>query len=606
MEMLLAGENAKSAYDYAISIHGKNDQIWYGPCEEEHIPAYPQFRGDKKALFKWEFNNSDGSEPSGQETTARKNVEVRDAYSEKMEIVGYGNAVCRVPEVIISDTDTSAVNDEIINDHSRTMDFFSENAPKYTPDYWEYEQSNTPLGLDYEYYIAEDFVSIDCYYDAFSVEGIFKEYYESRSIYNVSVKDGHILSKEEMLALLGFTEDEFDEAVRKLIKDNWDELNADFGASQGSYTDDLLMESLSDKNISGAMPYVNAKGYVCAVVDIIVGWGSGVQELPRQICKYDANLNQNSNTTTKELSSYFDTYKLFMQNELIPQYGWTDIAYKEFSGVLDDYNSTDLREIPDEDYGNSAGILSADIDDYNGDGIDDLIVVYFYIDDKLVFDNEYMEEYFSNSDSVYRIAVAAYTISKGQVVKTDEYNVYQYNASSNMNYSVGCLFSQDLTHKKFEIYKVLINNKLYLLFSNQFASSPAFRLVKKDAWMMEIDKDGKFLMDSYFVSEGIRHNYESYRYDFVNGAETSSSYSVLDAQTDPEDFYNVLDYLVDCNITYQEDEVFDYTIDENSNQVLIAGFLFHHHNDYDDQNNYYRFDFQLYYFDGGNLSFSMR
>ena len=309
---------------------------------------------------------------------------------------------------------------------------------------------------------------------------------------------------------------------------------------------------------------------------------------------------KDSNINSKAL------YEMYMREELIPQLGWTDIADKYFSGVLDDYNSVDLREIPDEDYGNSAGILSADIDDYNSDGIDDLIVVYFYKDDMPAFDNEYFAEYFSNSDSVYRIAVAAYTISKGQVVKTDEYSVTQYNADNNMNYSVGCLFSQDLTHKKFEIYKVLINNKPYLLFSNQFASSPAFRLIKKDAWMMEIDKDGKFLMDSYFVSEGIRHNYESYRYDFVNGAETSNSYSVLDAQTDPEDFYNVLDYLVDCNITYQEDEVFDYTIDENSNQVLIAGFLFHHHNDYDDQNNYYRFDFSLTYVDEGNLSQTMR
>lgn len=299
-------------------------------------------------------------------------------------------------------------------------------------------------------------------------------------------------------------------------------------------------------------------------------------------------------------------YEEFMREELIPQFGWTDIAGKEFTGVLDDYDSTDLREIPDEEYGNSAGILSADIDDYNGDGTDDLIVVYFYKDDMPDFDNEYFEEYFANSDSVYRIAVYVYTISKGEVVKTDGYTVCQYNDDKNRNYSVGCLFSQDLTHKKFEIYKVYVNNKPRLLFSNQFASSPAFRLIKKDAWMMEVDKDGKLLMDSYFVSEGIRHNYESYRFDFTNGEETSSSYSVLDAQTDPEDYYDVLDYLFDCNITYKEDEDFGFTIDESSDQVLLAGFLFHHQNEFDGQNNYYRFDFQLNYFDYGNLSQTMR
>ena len=60
--------------------------------------------------------------------------------------------------------------------------------------------------------------------------------------------------------------------------------------------------------------------------------------------------DKDSNINSKAL------YEMYMREELIPELGWTDIAGKEFSGVLDDYNSTDLREIPEEDYGNVSWI----------------------------------------------------------------------------------------------------------------------------------------------------------------------------------------------------------------------------------------------------------
>lgn len=598
MEKLLVGENAKSAYDYAISIHGKNDQIWYGPCEEEHIPAYPQFRGDKKALFKWEFNNSDGSEPSGQETTARKNVEVRDAYSEKMEIVGYGNAVCRIPEVIISDTDTSDVNDEIINDHSRTMDFFSENAPKYTPDDWEYEQSNTPLELDYEYYIADDFVSIDSFYNAFSLEDQSKEYYESRIIYNVSIKDGHRLSKIEMLDMLGYTEEEFYEEVRNCIKQNWDGLCEEFYI-QDPYADSMYESNLSDETIKGAEPFVNAKGEICIVVRVDIGAGSGYIQLVRPICKYEQKANQTTETPNYA-SSYDDIYKSFVQSELIPQYGWNSM--ESFETYLDTSCGEGYAYNPIDSSIEAEGIISADIDDYNSDGVDDMIVVYMYKESAKDMDSVYTKEehVFSPQTEIYRTRLAAFTIRGNNVIKTDEYDVMRYGYTKKQESIIGCLFPQEQDLKDLYIYKFLNEGSISILFYSRVTSGPMFRFFNQSSWLMGLDSNGRFYLQSSYIYMGSGVEYTCTIYEFTDGVETSCQ-EYVEEPGNPDSTPYITDYFDEHHITC---DYYYSTVIETDNQIRIGGYSTSI--DYDENSSSFGYYYFADFFDSGNLSQTMR
>ncbi len=114
-----------------------------------------------------------------------------------------------------------------------------------------------------------------------------EEYRTSREIYNISIEDGHRLSKSEMLGLLGLSEDEFDELVRDAISAEWEDLMTEITGGYGSYADEMLDRNLSDEVIGGADVFVDPDGNICIKVRIETGAGSGFLQFVRTVGKYE-------------------------------------------------------------------------------------------------------------------------------------------------------------------------------------------------------------------------------------------------------------------------------------------------------------------------------
>ena len=535
----------------------------------------------------------------------KKTVEVRDVFNDTLNLIGYGESYCRVPEIIITDTDTMGVNSDIYTTYRKSIEYYDKMGPEYEPEEWEYEMSNTPLALGYDYFIADDFVSVNCHWDAFTLPEGSGAYYESRNIFNVSVEDGHELSKQEMLTLLGISEDEFHEAVREYYKGHSNDYMSASDDSTSDYVNELNQQNMSDEVISKAQVYVDKDGYICFVYVIGYYGGRGNMECVGQLDKFDGisrgdKLRENINVNTTQ-SEYAKLYKKFLKKELVPELGWTDTDRNPF---YYGYDSEDggYSYAPADDVINAVGILSADIDDYNGDGTDDMIVVSFY---KEPVSSDF-EFYYEESKEIYRVRLTAYTVSDDQVVKTDEYDVLAYNEDYSGKHFVGCLLTKEIDQKRFEIDKVYRDGKAYLFFDNQVTSSPIYRYIGLDSWIMELNKDGKFNMMTYYTNFGSGRVYNSLKYDFENGTESAVTEFSTDATTDGEGFYNLKDFYDDCQIDYEEIE-YEQFISDNFKQVKIASYDYDLEVDWDEYYEYYdRIEYTLSYSDGGNLSAGMR
>jgi len=554
-------------------------------------------------------DSSDGEAQEDEDDTedtepVKKTVEVRDVFNDTLNLIGYGEAYCRVPEIIISDTDTMGVNSNIYTQYKRTIDYYDSMGPEYKPDDWEYEQSNTPLALSYDYFIADDFVSVECHWDAFTLPKGTGTYYESRRAYNVSIEDGHELSKQEMLTLLGITEDEFHEAVKGYYKGHWYEyMYVSEDEEVPDYINELNQQNISDETVSNARVYVDSDGYICFVYVIGYYGGRGNMECTGQLGKFDGisrgdKLKSNININTTQ-SEYAKLYKKFLKKELVPELGWTDTARNPF---YYSYGEGGYNYSPADDVINAGGILSADIDDYNGDGTDDLIVVSFFKDDFETDD----ESFYKESDSVYRVRLTAYTVSGEQVVKTDEYEAAPYGRDSIDKSFGGALLSKEIDIKSLNIYKIYRDGTAYLFFNSWISSSPIYRYTGIDSWMMELDKDGKFNMVSYYSSFGSGTYYDADKYLFSNGTEKSHEEFSTDATTQGEGFYRLADYIEDCRLDKEEIE-YSPVITENFRQIRIASYDYSLDIDYDEYTyDFDRIKYTLSYVDGGNLSSGMR
>lgn len=535
----------------------------------------------------------------------KKTVEVRDVINDTLNLIGYGESYCRVPEIIITDTDTMGVNSDIYTTYRKSIEYYDKMGPEYEPEEWEYEMSNTPLALGYDYFIADDFVSVNCHWDAFTLPEGSGAYYESRNIFNVSVEDGHELSKQEMLTLLGISEDEFHEAVREYYKGHSNDYMSASDDSTSDYVNELNQQNMSDEVISKAQVYVDKDGYICFVYVIGYYGGRGNMECVGQLDKFDGisrgdKLRESINVNTTQ-SEYAKLYKKFLKKELVPELGWTDIRRNPFYYGYDNEDGG-YSYAPADDVINAGGILSADIDDYNGDGTDDMIVVSFY---KEPVSSDF-EFYYEESKEIYRVRLTAYTVSDDQVVKTDEYDVLAYNEDYSGKHFVGCLLTKEIDQKRFEIYKVYRDGKAYLFFDNQVTSSPIYRYIGLDSWMMELDKDGKFNMMTFYTNFGSGRVYNSLKYDFENGTESAVTEFSTDATTDGEGFYNLKDFYDNCQIDYEEIE-YEQFISDNFKQVKIASYDYDLEVDWDEYYDYYdRIEYTLSYSDGGNLSAGMR
>lgn len=295
-----------------------------------------------------------------------------------------------------------------------------------------------------------------------------------------------------------------------------------------------------------------------------------------------------------------ELYKEYLKNELSPQYRWNSM--ESFETYLDTSCGEGYAYNPIDSRIEAEGIISADVDDYNGDGVDDMIVVYMYKESAKDMDSVYTKEehVFSPQTEIYRTRLAAFTIRGNNVVKTDEYDVMRYGYTKKQESIIGCLFPQEQDLKDLYIYKVLNGGSFSILFYSRVTSGPMFRFFNQSSWLMDLDSNGKFRLQSSYIYVGSGVNYTCKIYEFSDGVETSCwEYEESYDSTDTAPSINT--YWDEYQIAYDD---YDMTVIETDNQIRIGGYSTSI--DYDENSSSYGYYYFADFFDSGNLSQTMR
>ena len=519
---------------------------------------------------------------------SKKTVEVRDAYSGKVDLPEFPGRECHIPEVIISDTDTMPVNSAIYSEYKYMTELYAKNDPN---DFEFYESWGDSTGLDYDYYIADDFVSLCVYGYCFSRPEDLGCYSLDRKIYNVSVETGHQLSKNEMLSMLNMTESGFHDLVRESIAEGWPTVVSDLMLNDADTLKTCYESNISDKCVEKAQPFVDSKGIIRFVCTIVVPAGSGDMLFSAPIGIYTGKPEDRTtdDTTAVSVQEPEDLYRDYMRDVLIPELGLIRLDRETFNVIPDLANNT-LSYTPAEDYIDASGILSADVDDYNGDGTDDLIVIYLRKESA-----EGLDLIYTNSDSIYRTCIRVFTTRDGVVTMTDDYTALGYEAVTSGSSLICSLMNQEMDNKKCEIIKCTGSGDPMLQIYSQVSSGPAFRYEQEVTWPMAVDKDGKLYMTSYYTSSGSGTNYDASVYELSGGKETRHN----DYSTD-NTLPVLLDFLKPLGVEYDTDK---FEIVKNDHQILLGSFSFDVAFTGSATDKY---DMTLKFTDGGALSSSMR
>ncbi len=171
-------------------------------------------------------------------------ITVDDALAEAVER-NKELVIYRIPEVNISTADTTEANATIYNE-------FKDNY------YYHNDERTGELHgfiVDYGYCISDTFVSILVNFSAIDYD------YFGCKVYNISIKDGSIVSGEEFLKGIGKDIDEFFDDVRETYS-NWWEKNYYYLGSDYSYMNENNISNASFENVE---PYLSSDGHLCFV-----------------------------------------------------------------------------------------------------------------------------------------------------------------------------------------------------------------------------------------------------------------------------------------------------------------------------------------------------
>ncbi len=293
-----------------------------------------------------------------------------------------------------------------------------------------------------------------------------------------------------------------------------------------------------------------------------------------------------------------ELYKEYVNNVLVPQFGWANM--QTFGYYLSAESGNGYMYDPIDSELEAEGLWSIDIDDYNNDGIDDMIVIYMYKESAAGLNSPYTDpDFFSYPQKeIYRTKLLAFSVSGGQVIKTDEYDVVHYKNTKEEEYSAGCLFPQEQDQKEFSIFKLLGYGEPSLLFEYCEDSGPMFKYSSSSAWLMKLDPNGKFQMQSYFINNGYGSIASSELYEFTNGTETSHQEYTSDNYSDAPSLWDHYDSLQIAYDEIKKDWYTDYELTENTNQVLLATYDTSLERDGDS----YNYTVLITFRDGGNFS----
>lgn len=196
--------------------------------------------------------------PETEATAQKTGVWVEDRhYEEFTQPSGEGTFCFHIPKFLVDGDDQLSVNNKIYNDHMRKL---HENANNGQP----------TVSAAYAMGEANGYASVITCFNHQDHE--FVEY----SVFNINTANGQEATNQQILDAYGYNPDTFRVAVRKIMEQRFDSDNASMRETVGDETyRQVRAEHLSDTNISGAKPYIDASGRLCFVVKFYTFEGDG-------------------------------------------------------------------------------------------------------------------------------------------------------------------------------------------------------------------------------------------------------------------------------------------------------------------------------------------
>ncbi len=185
---------------------------------------------------------------------------ISDHTNESMEWVSgtgeYTNkesARFRLPQIAPISQDAIDCQQEILDAFLPSLDEIRKSAD---------EKFSTPFtAIDYEAYYNSGILSVLIYKD-YGIDYI--EYHT----YNINTETGARLDTDALLAHLSLTQEAYLEAVAQAAQAFYEEKYVGFQEHDQAFYQTQLNNTISDANISAALPYLNENGKLAVVIDV--------------------------------------------------------------------------------------------------------------------------------------------------------------------------------------------------------------------------------------------------------------------------------------------------------------------------------------------------
>lgn len=191
---------------------------------------------------------------------------VMDAYSDTRN--RNGTFCCyHIPKAVFSGTGTLAINEKIFSE----LYYILEQELYCDENYYELAR------LIYDWGQKDDVVSI------YATTSWLTHYHVTYRIYNINAKTGAELSKADTLALLNFTQESYQAALKDTINgyytDYLREHGKDLSDSLKNDLNDCWAQALATANLDNTVPFVGSNGHLCAYAYVYLPFGSEVYSL---------------------------------------------------------------------------------------------------------------------------------------------------------------------------------------------------------------------------------------------------------------------------------------------------------------------------------------
>lgn len=184
------------------------------------------------------------------------NVQVLDGFSDAFTESLYNTQCCyHIPQIQIDNISNPSINTKIYNELNNIL---SQNV---------YQDPACPeiSQMVYDWGYSGHLISIIIETDALSYD--WTEYY----IYNYSITTDAEAANDDILSYFGLSQQDYEELVKNTLQQYMDNWNAqvDLSHSEGTIPFEVLLEkTLSEENIKGSRPFINAEGELCFVAKI--------------------------------------------------------------------------------------------------------------------------------------------------------------------------------------------------------------------------------------------------------------------------------------------------------------------------------------------------